>query len=295
MRPNNLSFYLAIPLLLSVNVNAAMTVKYQHTDVLGSLIAETDSNGNIIQKTHYQAYGEQLGGQKAGIGYTGHLEDTDLELTYMQQRYYDPAIGRFYSNDPVGFSTANLMMFNRYAYANNNPYKFVDPDGRAACANSDCSKATIDHEINKGAPSLDSTLPGNPQAATALVTFENDVPGGQSTDQPVSTETALMVEATIASSGVDSVNINSTSGGTHSTQSRHYSGKAVDINKVNGSKANSENPGSAAIQNAASKQSNIRENFGPVSNTKTVGGKTVDYASKVATGHKTHIHLSGNN
>jgi RHS repeat-associated protein len=130
MRPNNRSIYLVFPIVLSFNASAAMTVKYQHTDVLGSLIAETDSNGHIIQKTHYQAYGEQIGGQKAGIGYTGHLEDTDLGLTYMQQRYYDPEIGRFYSNDPVGFSASNPMMFNRYAYANNNPYKFVDPDGR---------------------------------------------------------------------------------------------------------------------------------------------------------------------
>jgi RHS repeat-associated protein len=63
-------------------------------------------------------------------GYTGHLEDDDLSLTYMQQRYYDPVVGRFYSNDPVGFTASNPMMFNRYAYANNNPYKFVDPDGR---------------------------------------------------------------------------------------------------------------------------------------------------------------------
>ncbi len=38
-------------------------------------------------------------------------------------------IGRFYSNDPVGFGADNPMMFNRYAYANNNPYKYVDPDG----------------------------------------------------------------------------------------------------------------------------------------------------------------------
>ncbi|WP_040552686.1 RHS repeat-associated core domain-containing protein, partial [Rheinheimera nanhaiensis] len=63
---------------------------------------------------------------------TGHLEDDDLQLTYMQQRYYDPLIGRFYSNDPVGFTASNPMMFNRYAYANNNPYKYVDPDGKKA-------------------------------------------------------------------------------------------------------------------------------------------------------------------
>ncbi len=48
----------------------------------------------------------------------------------MQQRYYDPVIGRFYSNDPVGFK--NVHNFNRYSYANNNPYKYTDPDGRDA-------------------------------------------------------------------------------------------------------------------------------------------------------------------
>jgi len=52
----------------------------------------------------------------------------------MQARYYDPVIGRFYSNDPVDvlghFEAGNgAFGFNRYAYANNNPYKYVDPDG----------------------------------------------------------------------------------------------------------------------------------------------------------------------
>jgi len=36
-------------------------------------------------------------------------------------------IGRFYSNDPIGFR--DVHSFNRYAYANNNPYKYVDPNG----------------------------------------------------------------------------------------------------------------------------------------------------------------------
>ena len=55
----------------------------------------------------------------------------------MQARYYDPVIGRFYSNDPVG-SIAHLsgeqgiQGFNRYVYANNNPYKYTDPDGQSA-------------------------------------------------------------------------------------------------------------------------------------------------------------------
>ena len=53
----------------------------------------------------------------------------------MQARYYDPVIGRFYSNDPVDSvshlsRTGGIHGFNRYAYANNNPYKYTDPDGR---------------------------------------------------------------------------------------------------------------------------------------------------------------------
>ncbi|WP_411358104.1 RHS repeat-associated core domain-containing protein [Pseudidiomarina salilacus] len=70
--------------------------------------------------------------QSDAPGYTGHVEDDELGLVYMQQRYYDANIGRFYSNDPVGFKASNPMLFNRYAYANNNPYKYVDPDGEDA-------------------------------------------------------------------------------------------------------------------------------------------------------------------
>tara|TARA_Y100000782_G_scaffold115479_1_gene158992 strand:+ start:11091 stop:11324 length:234 start_codon:yes stop_codon:yes gene_type:complete len=52
----------------------------------------------------------------------------------MQARYYDPVIGRFYSNDPADvmehIARGNpIHGFNRYTYANNNPYKYVDPDG----------------------------------------------------------------------------------------------------------------------------------------------------------------------
>lgn len=47
----------------------------------------------------------------------------------MQQRYDEPVIGRFYSNDPVGFSADSPMSSNRYLYVDNNPHKFTDPNG----------------------------------------------------------------------------------------------------------------------------------------------------------------------
>jgi RHS repeat-associated protein len=49
---------------------------------------------------------------------------------YMQQRYYEPLAGRFLSVDPVVTDRNTGRSFNRYRYAANNPYRYVDPDGR---------------------------------------------------------------------------------------------------------------------------------------------------------------------
>ena len=83
---------------------------------------------------NYRPYGDSIEVAKDDVGYTGHKFDTDLGLSYMQARYYDPVIGRFYSNDPADvmehIARGNpIHGFNRYTYANNNPYKYVDPDG----------------------------------------------------------------------------------------------------------------------------------------------------------------------
>lgn len=109
--------------------------QYSLYNAAGQLIMTDGDNG----LTEYFYLGAKLVARENAVptsedtpGYTGHLEDDDLQLTYMQARYYDPVIGRFYSNDPVGFNGNNPMTFNRYAYANNNPYKYTDPDGRTA-------------------------------------------------------------------------------------------------------------------------------------------------------------------
>lgn len=48
----------------------------------------------------------------------------------MQQRYYDPNVGRFLSMDPVDASGTDGSNLDRYWYASDNPYRYVDPDGR---------------------------------------------------------------------------------------------------------------------------------------------------------------------
>jgi RHS repeat-associated protein len=115
---------------------AAFTTKYQHTDALGSPVAVTSSTRAVLERMEYEPFGKGIFGgpgtatAKNGPGYTGHVLDVATGMNYMQQRYYDPSIGRFLSVDPVTADGNTGGNFNRYWYANNNPYRFTDPDGR---------------------------------------------------------------------------------------------------------------------------------------------------------------------
>ena len=59
----------------------------------------------------------------------------------MQQRYYEPYAARFLSVDPVTADSNTGSSFNRYFYTNNNPYKYIDPDGRD-------SDSTFEHSLS---------------------------------------------------------------------------------------------------------------------------------------------------
>ncbi len=123
------------------------TVTYYHNDVTGSPVAATNQQGQVVWRKTYTPYGESSGKDRDNRrGFTGHVEDAN-GLVYAGARYYDPALGRFLSTDPVGFSEKNLMSFNRYAYANNNPYKYFDPDGRE-------TKLTVWQPVGWGASSF---------------------------------------------------------------------------------------------------------------------------------------------
>jgi RHS repeat-associated protein len=111
--------------------SAQETVEYIHTDALGSPVAISDASGHTIKRTVYEPYGAVMGGEVDGEpGYTGHVSDSATGLIYMQQRYYDPSVGRFLSSDPVLAVGGGSELFNRYRYAMNNPYRYLDPDGR---------------------------------------------------------------------------------------------------------------------------------------------------------------------
>ncbi len=119
-------------------------VTYIHTDGLGSPAARTDRNGLLLSRTRYEPYGLTAAGATPTIGFTGHVNDADTGLVYMQQRYYDPVAARFLSIDPVITDANTGASFNRYNYANNSPYKYIDPDGRIAETPWDIANVAMD-------------------------------------------------------------------------------------------------------------------------------------------------------
>lgn len=129
-------------LSLFSNLASAVTTKrtttYYHVNLQGTPIAASDENGVQKWSQSYSSYGyhkentSQINDKgPTSFGFGAHVEDQyeDKLLVYMQGRYYDPALGRFLSVDPVGFNESNPASFNRYIYGNNNPNKYIDPNG----------------------------------------------------------------------------------------------------------------------------------------------------------------------
>jgi RHS repeat-associated protein len=114
-------------------LHAASTITYLHNDLLGSPVVATNQSGQVIWRESYRPFGERLTNaptsQPNDVWFTGRRQDVDTGLVYMGARFYDPVIGRFISKDPVGFEEKNVHSFNRYAYANNNPFAYKDPNG----------------------------------------------------------------------------------------------------------------------------------------------------------------------
>ncbi|MBB6184649.1 RHS repeat domain-containing protein [Oleiagrimonas soli] len=122
---------LILLLVCTFVVNASERVTLYMTNYQSSVVLESDVQGGVTYQSSYQSYGLQPSAElQAGIGYAGHVGDPDAGLIYMQARYYDPVLGRFLSRDPVAPEPTNIFNFSRYAYANNNPMRYTDPDGR---------------------------------------------------------------------------------------------------------------------------------------------------------------------
>lgn len=131
--PSSTTAYVYLGSKLIAEHDSVSGVQFSHTDALGSPVARSNEKGAVVSRSRYEAYGGVAQGftptRPNSIGFTGHVNDADTGLVYMQQRYYDPIASRFMSVDPVTTDASTGASFNRYEYASSNPYRFTDPSG----------------------------------------------------------------------------------------------------------------------------------------------------------------------
>jgi RHS repeat-associated protein len=99
-------------------------------DHQGTVRDVLDSAGAVENHIDYDSFGnvtaETDGDVEFRFGYTGRELDTETGLNYYRARYYDPSIGRFISEDPIGFDAGDM---NLYRYVANTPMTYTDPSG----------------------------------------------------------------------------------------------------------------------------------------------------------------------
>ncbi|WP_206244440.1 RHS repeat-associated core domain-containing protein [Novosphingobium terrae] len=106
----------------------ASGICHYHVDPIGMPVRLTDAHGAIVWEAERTAFGAlQLlaGGKYQPLRLPGQYHDAETGLHYNRLRYYDPAIGRYLSRDPMGAAGG----FNLYAYVGNDPLNRADPLG----------------------------------------------------------------------------------------------------------------------------------------------------------------------
>ena len=110
--------------IIARKTSAATT--YLAKDIHGDTAYTLNTNGTKDAGYRYFAFGEQWshsGSQDNPYRYCGEYIDNETGFIYLRNRYYDPKLGRFISEDPAKSGS------NWYVYCENNPLKFVDPWG----------------------------------------------------------------------------------------------------------------------------------------------------------------------
>jgi RHS repeat-associated protein len=97
------------------------------TDALGSSVALSDATGTTQTEYTYDPFEatSSSGTSSANPSQYAGRENDGTGLYYYRARYYNPGLGRFISEDPIGFASGT----NFYVYANDNPLSFIDPSG----------------------------------------------------------------------------------------------------------------------------------------------------------------------
>ncbi len=122
--------------LISQSRNGATS--YYLQDGQGSTRALTNAAGNVTDTYSYTAFGEllnQTGSTTNSYLYTGQQFDSLTGLYDLRARYYNPALGRFLSQDTYPVNLSNPVELNRYVYVANSPINAIDPTGHMLMEN----------------------------------------------------------------------------------------------------------------------------------------------------------------
>jgi RHS repeat-associated protein len=107
---------------------ASGVTTYYHADGLGSITSLSNASGTVVNSYEYDSFGRLTSRNETvsnTIGYTAREDDGQTGLYYYRARYYDPASGRFLTEDPIGFAEG----INFFTYVRNNPVNITDPSG----------------------------------------------------------------------------------------------------------------------------------------------------------------------
>ena len=147
MRMKIYKLIVACCITLLLFTSASGKVLYYHTDNFGTPMAMTNQAGEVVWQADELPFGEEYETEetpnKNNHRFLGKELDDETGLVYMGARYLDPKTGRFTQPDPVGLVDPasgkvvqeillNPQRLNRYVYGLNNPYKYIDPDGKFA-------------------------------------------------------------------------------------------------------------------------------------------------------------------
>ncbi len=105
---------------------------YYLSDALGSTMALTDASKGVVNTYEYDVFGAvsaSSGSLANFFEFAGEQVDDSTDLQYLRARYYDPAVGRFVSQDPVLGTPGVPGTLNRYPYVLNGPVNYLDPSG----------------------------------------------------------------------------------------------------------------------------------------------------------------------
>lgn len=112
---------------------------YVHKDHMGSWCLITDGEGNVVQKTSYDAWGNPrnddtwsgnyYGELLCDRGFTGHEHLSSFGIINMNGRAYDPLLSMMMSPDNYIQNPDFSQNYNRYIYCYNNPLSYCDPSG----------------------------------------------------------------------------------------------------------------------------------------------------------------------